>query len=60
MTLKPGEESELSFTTHMMQGMEGPHVFIITVISNDPAEPETQLRVSGDFEPAGGGDDGIP
>ena len=57
MTLKPGEESELSFTTHMMQGMEGPHVFIITVISNDRVEAETQLRVAGDFEPAGDGND---
>ena len=50
MTLKPGEQSELSFTTHMMEGMEGPHVFIVTVISNDPAEPETRLRVTGDFQ----------
>ncbi len=37
----------------MMQGMEGPHVFEITVNSNDAESPVTKLEVTGDFEPVG-------
>jgi hypothetical protein len=48
--LPPGDKSEISFKTHMGQGMEGPHVFEIVVRSNDPIEAETVLRVTADFE----------
>jgi hypothetical protein len=45
----------LSFTTHMMAGMDGPHLFEITLKSNDADEPEMVLEVKGDFEAAGAG-----
>ena len=49
----------MSFKTHMMAGMDGPHLFEITVKSNDTDEPVTVLEVKGDFEPEGaGGADG--
>lgn len=37
----------------MMRGMEGPHLFVLTVKSNDPDQPETKLEVRADFEPTG-------
>lgn len=37
----------------MMAGMEGPHLFEITVNSNDADSPITKLEVKGDFEPVG-------
>ena len=39
----------------MMAGMDGPHLFEIHVKSNDPTQPDTVLRVKGDFENVGGG-----
>ena len=53
MMLSPGQTSSISFKTHMGPGMEGPHVFEVVVKSNDPAEPESVLRVVADFQ--GGG-----
>ena len=41
----------MSFTTHMMAGMDGPHLFEITIKSNDADRPVTVLEVKGDFEP---------
>ena len=38
----------------MMEGMQGPHQFEITVNSNDTHSPITKLDVTGDFERAGG------
>ena len=35
----------------MMAGMEGPHLFEITVNSNDADSPITKLQVKADFEP---------
>jgi len=32
--------------------MDGPHLFKITVESNDPVEPEKILYLSANFEPA--------
>jgi hypothetical protein len=37
----------------MMAGMDGPHLFEITVKSNDADEPVMVLEVKGDFEPDG-------
>jgi hypothetical protein len=51
-TVKPGESTTLSFTTHMMEGMGGPHLFEITVLTNDPAEPLQKLRVKAFFGPS--------
>jgi len=36
-----------------MAGMEGPHLFEITVNSNDEDNPVTKLQVTADFEPVG-------
>jgi hypothetical protein len=49
MMLAPGETSSISFSTHMMEGMEGPHTFEIVVSSNDPVEPKSVLKVVADF-----------
>lgn len=35
----------------MMEGMEGPHLFELTVRSNDAEEPEQTLLVKADFGP---------
>jgi hypothetical protein len=51
MTLKPAEESEISFKTHMMDGMGGPHLFEVTVRSNDAVEPVQKLYVKAFFGP---------
>jgi hypothetical protein len=48
-TIKPGETTTLSFTTHMMEGMGGPHLFEITVPTNDPVEPVQKLQVRAMF-----------
>ena len=37
----------------MMAGMDGPHLFEITVKSNDADDPVMVLEVKGDFEPGG-------
>ena len=39
----------------MMEGMDGPHLFEITVKSNDSATPATVLQVKADFEASAGG-----
>ena len=49
--MKPGEESEISFTTQMHEGMEGPHLFEIAVKCNDPQEPVHKLLVKANFGP---------
>jgi len=51
MTIEPSEGSEISFQTHMMEGMDGPHLFEITVHSDDPVEPTKKLLVAADFGP---------
>jgi hypothetical protein len=33
----------------MSEGMDGPHLFVITIKSNDPVEPQKQIRVKADF-----------
>lgn len=58
MIVSPGEQSSLSFKTHMMEGMEGPHRFEVVVKSNDPLEPEVVLQVLGDFGGRGSGHEG--
>lgn len=48
-TVEPGVATTLSFTTHMMEGMGGPHLFEITVQTNDPVEPVQKLQVKAVF-----------
>jgi hypothetical protein len=40
--LQPGEESTITIPAHTM---EDPHLFEITVESNDPAEPVKKLHL---------------
>jgi hypothetical protein len=35
----------------MHEGMEGPHLFEMTITSNDAAQPVQKLYVRGDFGP---------
>ncbi len=35
----------------MMEGMDGPHLFEIVVISNDAEDAQTVLLVRADFQP---------
>jgi hypothetical protein len=51
MTLKPGQSSKLSISTMMHEGMDGPHLFRITVKSNDRVSPETVIFAKAVFGP---------
>ncbi len=51
MTMEPGEGSDIFFQTHMMQGMDGPHLFEISVTSDDAVEPIQKLYVKAFFGP---------
>lgn len=51
MTIEPGEGSEISFQTHMMEGMDGPHLFELSVSSDDAEEPVQKLYVKAFFGP---------
>jgi len=52
--LQPGDEGTVRVKTETVQQMKlaGPHLFKITVISNDPVEPEKILYLRSYFEPA--------
>jgi hypothetical protein len=52
--LQPGDESYVRVKTPTVQQMDvaGPHLFKITVKSNDPCEPEKNLYLKSYFEPA--------
>ena len=51
MTMEPGEDSDIFFKTHMMQGMDGPHLFELSVRSDDAVEPVQKLYVKAFFGP---------
>ena len=48
-TIKPGEEAvaEVSFTMH--KGMDGPHLFVLPIRTNDPREPNTLIKIKANF-----------
>jgi hypothetical protein len=50
-TVEPGGKTTISFDTHMMEGMGGPHTFEISVRTDDPVEPLQKLYVKGVFGP---------
>jgi hypothetical protein len=50
MTLKPGEETDLSMQFMMHPGMEGPHDFRVHVKTNDPKEPDKELVVLSNWQ----------
>ena len=53
-TLQPGDEGTVRVKTSTVQDMSvaGPHLFEITVKSNDPVEPNNNLYLKSYFEPA--------
>ncbi len=51
MTIEPSEDSEISFQTHMMKGMDGAHLFEISVYSDDAIAPVQKLYVKAFFGP---------
>ncbi len=51
MTIEPTEDSEISFQTHMMAGMDGAHLFEISVHSDDAIAPVQKLYVKAFFGP---------
>ncbi len=51
MTIEPSEVSDISFQTHMMKGMDGPHLFELSVHSDDAKEPVQKLYVKAFFGP---------
>ncbi len=49
--LAPGEEVEIGVSTNL-RGRQGQRTFAVTVTTNDPDEPMTRLRMTGNVEPA--------
>ena len=47
--LAPGEQTDLTIRTQMHAGMDGAHLFRITVQTNDPREPQQSVLFRGDF-----------
>jgi hypothetical protein len=51
MALAPGESTTLSMSFTMHEGMDGPHDFRVNLVTNDPAQPETELAVLSNWVP---------
>jgi hypothetical protein len=52
MVLKPGESTTIQSSVFMMhEGMEGPHDFRIHLITNDPAQPNKEVKVMSNWIP---------
>jgi len=49
-TLQPGQETEVWTQFTMHQGMGGPHLFVIRLKTNDPIEPERQIKIRSNWE----------
>jgi hypothetical protein len=49
MNLEPGEETTVSMSFSMHEGMDGPHDFRLHLRTNDPQEPEKELKVLSDW-----------
>jgi len=46
MVLKPGESTTIQSSVFMMHtGMEGPHDFRVHLVTNDPAQPDQEVKV---------------
>ncbi|MDZ7261268.1 MAG: hypothetical protein ONB05_04080, partial [candidate division KSB1 bacterium] len=48
-TLRPGQTATLTAPFTMHEGMGGPHTFEITILSNDPQQPQKKVYVKADF-----------
>ncbi|MBI3160836.1 MAG: hypothetical protein HYZ26_14650 [Chloroflexi bacterium] len=52
MVLQPGESTFITSTEFMMhEGMDGFHEFRVLLKTNDPANPEIDIRVLSDWVP---------
>lgn len=49
MTLKPGASTTVRFSTAMHAGMDGPHLFRVSVPTNHPSSPKVTYTVRADF-----------
>lgn len=49
MTLQPGESTTVSLEYMMHGNMGGAHDFRLHLLSNDPAQPDTQVKVLSDW-----------
>ena len=49
MALSPGASTEVRFSTAMHQGMDGTHLFRVTVPTTHPNAPAVSYTVRGDF-----------
>jgi hypothetical protein len=47
--LLPGESATVRFTTAMSAGMDGPHLFQVSVPTNHPHAQTVQYHVKADF-----------
>jgi len=52
MALKPGESTLIESSPFMMHtGMDGPHNFAVTLVTNDPDDPEKVVNVLSNWVP---------
>jgi hypothetical protein len=52
MVLKPGESTTIQSAVFMMHaGMDGPHDFRLHLKTNDPAQPEKEVKVLSNWVP---------
>ena len=49
MTLNPGASTDVRFVTAMHKGMDGPHLFRVTVPTTHPGAPAVSYTVKGEF-----------
>jgi hypothetical protein len=49
LDLKPGEETTVSTTFSMHEGMDGPHDFRVNLRTNDPQQPDVELKILSDW-----------
>lgn len=54
MVLKPGESTKIKSSVFMMHaGMDGPHDFRVHLLTNDPDQPDKEVKVLSNWGPEG-------
>ena len=52
MVLKSGESTTVQSSVFMMHaGMEGPHDFRVHLVTNDPAQPDKEVKILSNWVP---------
>lgn len=52
MVLQPGESTTVTSSVFMMHaGMEGEHDFSVHLVTNDPDQPDQQVRILSNWVP---------